>query len=162
MDQKCIIEGVITNLLCSSLCSVNSFTDVDVKIAACGENAFWGHRGIFFAAVPRVATMPDWKHLAARSRAWCTIFLYRRAMHSLHMSVVFHWARQMYCYGYWRASCARTEERVKPNFPNPDILAWQRWVLTTAMPVVYGHYDIISCFLTRYGVVGYSWRLQQI
>ena len=56
MDKKCIIEGVITNLLCSRLCSVNSFTDVDVKIAANGENAFWGHRGIFFAAVPWVAT----------------------------------------------------------------------------------------------------------
>lgn len=37
-------------------------------------------------------------------------------------------------------------EKLQPKFPNTNMLAWQRRVITTATYAVYVHYDNARCF----------------
>lgn len=71
VDQKFIIERIIINLVCSSRCPVNSFTDVSLIMVADGENVFWVTRG-FFVAIPQVATGKKLVSIGVVSRSYYT------------------------------------------------------------------------------------------
>ena len=84
MNQKFIIERVIIDVVCSSRCPVNSFTDICFTVVVYGENPFWAAGG-FFAAIPRVAAGKNWLQGWAAA-PYTALIIYSCLSHQLPVS----------------------------------------------------------------------------
>ena len=82
MDQRFIIQRIIIDLIYSSRCPVNSFTDVSFTMVVYGENAFWA-AGEFFSA------SDHWGKLEMAGRMWNGSTKKQQAYLSVFMSEMF-------------------------------------------------------------------------